>query len=700
MQVSSRMLVAIALSYAVNQLAACDFPRPADVVGDGRPSDDATLPADANGTTQSDVGGTVHGLWTGADAVALRLISNGSSTLHSVQQNGAFSFPVTLAAGDSYVVEIASSPTKHSCSIASGANGVASPRSASSIEVACRGPAISITFSAPDSWNFDPTHDTQAIFDASVLLQEIILTIDTLDGLLVSAMVGGTNVAVGTPSAPRLLPLGTTAIDVDLTAQGGLSKSYQIVIRRGQREITQAIYAKASNASGVFGVHIAISGDTLVVGATAESSSATGVNGNQTDTSAPTSGAVYVFRRSGNSWAQEAYIKASNTEAGDHFGASVALSGNTLVVGAPDEDSGATGVNGNQADNNVQNAGAVYVFQRTGSVWTQQAYIKPLDTEDHDQFGGAVAISNGTFVVGAVGESSSSAGVDGDPSGRTANRSGAVYVFQRISSSWVQQAYIKASNTQADDFFGYSVAISGDTLAVAALLEDSSARSVNGDQFNNDALNSGAVYIFQRAAGAWAQQAYVKASNTGSAGGVSFGGALSIEGDTLAVGGSGDNSGSTGVNGNQMDTSASGSGAVYVFQRNGATWAQQAYIKASNTERLDSFGAAVAFSGDILVVGATQESSNAMGVAASQANNDAPNSGAVYTFRRTGTVWMQQAYVKASNTNSSDRFGSSVAASSNIFAVGAPGEQSSATGINGNQNDNSLPGAGAVYVFQ
>ena len=112
-----------------------------------------------------------------------------------------------------------------------------------------------------------------------------------------------------------------------------------------------------------FGRHVAISRDTIVVGARFEDSSATGVNGNEADNSAVDSGAAYVFRRTGGVWSQEAYLKASNTDAGDRFGFGVAVSGDTIVVGASREASNATGVNGNQADNSATRAGAAYVFR-------------------------------------------------------------------------------------------------------------------------------------------------------------------------------------------------------------------------------------------------------------------------------------------------------------------------------------------------
>ena len=327
---------------------------------------------------------------------------------------------------------------------------------------------------------------------------------------------------------------------------------------------------------------------------------------------------------------QQAYLKASNTDGGDKFGYAVSLSGDTLVVGAVWEDSNATGVNGNQADNSASKSGAAYVFTRSGGVWSQQAYLKASNTEAGDYFGNAVSLSGDTLVVGAYLEDSNAIGVDGNQADNSASDSGAVYVFTRSGTTWSQQAYLKASNTEADDFFGRAVSLSGDTLVVGADLEDSNAIGVDGNQADNSASKSGAAYVFTRNGTTWSQQAYLKASNTEADD--SFGRAVSFSGDTLVVGALSEDSNATGVNGNQADNSALSSGAAYVFTRNGTTWSQQAYLKASNTEAGDFFGYAVSLSGDTLVVGADLEDSNATGVNGGQADNSAPDAGAAYVY--------------------------------------------------------------------
>jgi hypothetical protein len=379
--------------------------------------------------------------------------------------------------------------------------------------------------------------------------------------------------------------------------------------------------------------------------------------------------------------AQQAYLKASNTEAGDRFGYVVAVSGDTLVIGSPDEDSNATGVNGNQSNNSATDSGAAYVLVRTGTNWTQQAYLKASNTGPQNGFGVAVAISGDTIVIGG-GESSGA---------------GAAYVFVRNGTTWTQQAYLKASNAGANDFFGISAAISGDTVVIGAIAEDSNATGVNGNQSDNSAPDAGAGYVFVRSGANWSQQAYLKPSNTRT--NHRFGISAAISGDTVVIGADGESSGAIGVNGNQYDNSAPFAGAAYVFVRHGTNWSQQAYLKASKTGGQDYFGCAVAIASDTIVVGAPGEDSNATGINGNQSNESGENSGAAYVFGRNGTNWSQQAYLKGSNTEAYDDFGVSVAVSGETIVVGADEESSGATGVNGDQSDNSVDSAGAAYVF-
>jgi hypothetical protein len=166
-------------------------------------------------------------------------------------------------------------------------------------------------------------------------------------------------------------------------------------------------------------------------------------------------------------------------------------------VGAHGESSCATGINGDQTNNNCPSAGAVYVYTQTNGIWTQQAYIKASNTAADDLFEDFLALSGDTLLVAAQGESSCATGINGDQTNNNCPFAGAVYMLTRTAGVWTQQAYIKASNTDAGDNFGQYVVISGNTFAVTAQYEASKATGVNGNQLDNSAPISGAAYVFQ-----------------------------------------------------------------------------------------------------------------------------------------------------------------------------------------------------------
>ncbi len=473
-------------------------------------------------------------------------------------------------------------------------------------------------------------------------------------------------------------------------------------------------YFKASNAEtqDQFGAAVALSGDgnTLAVSARGESSSA---SGGQSDNSESGSGAVYVFTRSGGTWSQQAFLKASNAGSGDEFGSALSLSddGNTLAVGAYGE---ASGAGGDQGDDSAGWAGAAYVFTRSGNTWSQRAYLKASNIGSGDEFGSALSLSDdgNTLVVGAWREDSAATGVDGnqvDDCGTTspvncASDSGAVYVFARSGGTWSQQAYVKASNADSNDFFGRALALNadGNTLVVGARGESSSA---GGNQADNSASASGAAYVFTRSGTSWSQEAYLKASNVGYRDYFGDAVTLSDDGNTLVVGAWGERSNAVGVDGDQTNDFAPLSGAAYVFTRSGGAWNQQAYLKASNTDLsgYDYFGQSLSLSSDgtTLAVGAYLEDSNATGLDGDQADDSATESGAVYLFTHSAGGWNQQAYLKAGNTGASDSFGWSLSLSGDgqTLAVGALKEDSDATGIGGDQTNDNAPDSGAVYLY-
>jgi hypothetical protein len=391
---------------------------------------------------------------------------------------------------------------------------------------------------------------------------------------------------------------------------------------------------------------------------------------------------------SGNLNASIGYLKASNAHAFAEFGKSVSLSadGNTLAVGSPSESGSAFGIGGDQNFfNNLNNySGAVYVFQRSisGDVWIQQEYIKTYynGNTTHWGFGQSVTLSadGNTLAVGRP----------------TLNRSntGNVSVYTRIGTDWTKPSLLSSSKRDIGDSFGHSVSLSadGNTLAIGAINEGSKATGVNGDRNNNSTPGSGAVYVFSRSGNDWDEQAYLKSSVSWE--GLVFGGSISLSGDgnTLVVG--------------STEFGSLSDGAVHVFSRSGSTWSWQVDIQGSNTSVRDAFGGSVSLSadGNTLAVGAIGEDSSAsFGVLGAEGNNDATAAGAVYVFNRSGTSWNQVNYLKATNSGERDFFGHSVSLSAdgNVLAVGAIGEDSNATGVDGDESDNSSSNGGAVYVF-
>ncbi|MGB7201936.1 MAG: FG-GAP-like repeat-containing protein [Pyrinomonadaceae bacterium] len=344
---------------------------------------------------------------------------------------------------------------------------------------------------------------------------------------------------------------------------------------------TQQAYLKpaavgTTQAVDSFGWSVAVSGDTVAIGAPTEDSSTTGIN-STADELASNSGAAYVFTRNGGVWTQQAYLKPAavdTTQAFDEFGISVAVSGDTVAVGAPVEDSSATGVN-STANELASDSGAVYVFTRSGSVWTQQAYLKPAavgTSQVNDLFGRSLAVSGDTAVVGANGEDSSTTGVN-SAANESSSNSGAAYVFTRDAGAWTQRAYLKPAavgTTQALDNFGLSVAVSGDTVAVGAFAEDSSTTGVNRTA-NELSSTSGAAYVFIRSGSVWTQQAYLKPAAVGTTQADDwFGWSVAVSDDTVIVGAFLEDSSTTGVNSTANEGSGD-SGAAYTIAGLGRT---------------------------------------------------------------------------------------------------------------------------------
>jgi len=411
-----------------------------------------------------------------------------------------------------------------------------------------------------------------------------------------------------------------------------------------------------------FGISAAVSGDTLVVGANAHDTAA-GVD----------AGTAYVFVRSGTSWSLQQQIVASDGAASDSFGTSVAIAGDTIVVGAPLDDTAAGG-----------DSGSAYVYVRSGTTWTEQQKLTASDAATIDQFGFSVSISGDTVVVGAFTHDTP-AGLD----------AGAAYVYVRTGTTWTEQQKLLAPDALASDHFGCSVAVSGDTAVAGACTDDTAqgtdtgsawvfvrsgtiwtaqqqllaadgaptdafgcSLAVSGDTAAIGACggegpvggaDTGSVYVFVRAGTTWTLQQELYAPDVGS--NASFGYSTSISGDTVVVGAP------------FADTTAGlDAGSAYVFVRSGSTWAQQQKLLASDAAAHDQFGTSVSVSGDTVVAGASS---------ADTPGGFGFNTGAAYVFARAGTTWSEQQKLRPPDSPAGDAFGSSAALSGDTLVVGA-----------------------------
>jgi MYXO-CTERM domain-containing protein len=395
--------------------------------------------------------------------------------------------------------------------------------------------------------------------------------------------------------------LGAPQDDLGTNADRG---SAAALVRTGGVWTAQAqLTIAASSADDGLGFSVSVAGDTAVVGAPFED---IGANANQ--------GAAYVFARAGGVWTEQARLTASDGAANDDFGAHVSISGDTAVVGAPYDDVGAT-----------TNQGSAYVFVRTGTVWTEQAQLRASVAPFYDLFGFSVSVSGDTAIVGACSDIIASAD------------RGSAYVFVRSGTVWTQQAQLRASDGAADDQFGFSVSIAGDTALIGAPGDDVGTRA-----------NQGSAYAFVRSGAVWTQQAKVTASDGTTRDG--FGFSVSLAGDTALVGAPYDD----------VATRAD-QGSAYVFARSGVTWTQQAALRASDGAAEDFFGFSVAAAGETALVGAKEDDvgSNV-------------NQGSAYAFTRAAGVWSEQQRFAAGDGAAIEEFGSSVAISDITTLVGAP----------------------------
>ncbi len=379
--------------------------------------------------------------------------------------------------------------------------------------------------------------------------------------------------------------------------------------------------ASDKSANAQFGFRVSVSGDTAIVGA------------NFADPGAVTdAGAAYVFTRSGSTWSEQAILSASDKSAVSNFGFSVSVSGDTAVVGARDADPGA-----------VNNAGAAYVFTRSGSTWSEQAILSASDKSANASFGYSVSVSGDTAVIGAS---------QADPG--AVNGAGAAYVFTRSGSTWSEQAILSASDKSGSANFGWSVSLSGDTALVGAVNADPGAVS-----------NAGAAYVFTRSGGTWSEQAILSASDKSASAG--FGYSVSLSGDTAIVGAI-----------NADPGAVSNAGAAYVFTRSGSTWSEQAILSASDKSTSAVFSQALSISGNTAIVAANGATSDGLALA-----------GRAYVFTRSGSTWTQQQILTASDQTAGAQFGRSVSIDAETVVIGAI-----------HADPGALTSAGQAYVYR
>ncbi|MBC7773153.1 MAG: FG-GAP repeat protein [Pyrinomonadaceae bacterium] len=323
-------------------------------------------------------------------------------------------------------------------------------------------------------------------------------------------------------------------------------------------------------------------------------------------------GAAHVYLKSGASWVQQAMLLDPGVrQTNDHFGSSVALSGETIVVGTPGDNAGGA------------DRGAIFVFARSGNTWSPE----PVTSSPHSPgslFGTSVAIDGNTIVVGAPRQATAGTG-----------EVGAAYVFIRSGSVWTLQAQLLAADGAHDDEFGTSVAISGNTVLVGAPLEDR-------DNFPD----AGSAYIFTRAGGAWTQQAKLTAMD--AAPHDSFGFSVALSGDRAVIGAP-----------NDSNAGGSQAGAAYAFVRTGATWGAQAKLTAPDAGPTNNFGWSTAIDSSLALIGAPLAGPSARGK--------------LYTFIHvSGAVWASQSINTPSASTSPQHFGWATAVSGNAAIIGAP----------------------------
>lgn len=399
-----------------------------------------------------------------------------------------------------------------------------------------------------------------------------------------------------------------------------------------------------------FGYAVAISGNYAIVGMHKENQ---GISEN--------AGSAIVFKNIGGEWVLQQKLQSPIRTANDNFGYSVAINGQYIIVGAPNEDE-----DGNE-QNTVSGAGAAYIYNLINDTWVLQQKISPTEREFLDLFGSSVSISGNYVLVGAHGEDDDALGND------SLSYAGSAYIFERSGNTWVQQAKLVAADRAQDDYFAYSVALNGDYAVIGAYREDQNALGAV------TLADAGSAYIFTRSGTTWTQQQKIVASDRAATD--YFGYAVAIDGDKILVGAYLEDHDAAG--GNLL----SGAGSAYIFSRTGTVWIQQQKLVAADRKSSDGFGRALSISGNRAVIGAWNQDGDATG------NNPVSDAGSAYVFLFNGTAWSQEQKLVCSVRASQDLFGHAVAVDGTQIIVGAPNEDENEIG------KYPVTNAGGSYIF-
>lgn len=479
--------------------------------------------------------------------------------------------------------------------------------------------------------------------------------------------------------------------------------------------------------SDVFGIRVALSGDTVAFCSSSEDENSgsivNGESGSVPNLNASSSvGAVYVYRRSGTDWAFESYLKSPAPDASNYLCLSdLDMDDDTIVAATLFDDESFQGIEQDAGSvpntDGAGNSGAVTVFKRTGTTWAFEAFIKAPNAQATDFFGTSAAIDGDTLVVGASGEDENFQGIitseDSVTNTNTAADSGAVYVYRRTGSTWAFEAYIKPPNNSAGDSCGREVDISGDRLVFSCTGEDEASLELINDTSanvpnNDDGSNQGAVYVYRRTGSTWSFEAYLKAPNGAANDG--FGTDVAIDNNRIAVGAENEDEDSstivnTGIPPN--NDGADSSGAVYTFVRSGDGWEFESYLKSPRHAAFETFGSSLSLSDDTLIVGVdaddeTSRSITNFGETVAHENAGAQN-GAVFVFRNIASGWALESIIKAPNSDEGDSLGLEAKVDGDFIAAASRGDdEDSFQIINGgsvpDDDGGSATGSGFIFV--